>query len=112
MSQPTPKEREAVRERDKWCQRCGKASDLSIHHRQGRRGAHPHRLSNLVLLCGDGMRGCHGWVHAHPTDAYAAGFMVPRVGHAGTECVPLIDLQGRKWGLLDDGTVQESPWAA
>lgn len=103
--------RKAVHERDKWCQRCGKASDLSIHHRQGRRCPDPHRLSNVILLCGDGVRGCHGWAHAHPSDAYDSGFMVPRVGTAETEDVSIVDLHGRTWQLWNDGTVQESLWA-
>lgn len=30
------------------------------------------RLSNLLLLC----RGCHQYVHAHPTEAVANGWIV------------------------------------
>ncbi len=32
-----------------------------------------HDPSNLVLLCGSGTTGCHGWVHAHPSEAHEQG---------------------------------------
>jgi hypothetical protein len=47
-----------------------------VHHRAGRGGDDPHRLSNLLGCC----RPCHDWIHAHPEASYAAGFMVRRNG--------------------------------
>lgn len=29
--------------------------------------------SNVVKTCGDGTRGCHGWIEANPTDAHLRG---------------------------------------
>lgn len=34
--------------------------------------------ANLVLLCGSGTTGCHGWVHANPRDAQLLGWIIPR----------------------------------
>jgi hypothetical protein len=35
----------------------------SRHHRQGgSRRASTHRTGSLLLVCGDGSRGCHGWL--------------------------------------------------
>lgn len=81
-SEPSARTRRLVLERDGGrCVRCGSAhhwAGLSIHHRRLR--SHPfdgmHRPSNLIALCGSGDAGCHGHVHAHPSDAYAHGWMV------------------------------------
>lgn len=63
------------------CVRCGTAhhwAGLDIHHRRPR--SHPfdglHEPSNLIVLCGSGTTGCHGWVHAHPQEAYDHGWLV------------------------------------
>ena len=46
------------------CSLCGATRDLSLHHILPRR---PHLgddvEDNLVMLCGDGVRGCHGLIH-------------------------------------------------
>lgn len=57
------------------CEVCGRPAD-SIHHRnkQGR----VWTPENLLALCGDGTRYCHGWIEAHPTDAMLLGLWVPR----------------------------------
>ena len=80
--------RAAVNSRDEWtCQRCGKHAGVigaSIHHRKGRQayqGFDPNALSNLVTLCGSGTTGCHGWVTEHPSEAYATGWAVRRLGN-------------------------------
>lgn len=52
----------------------------SVHHRQGRGGPDPHRLSNLILTCGSGTTGCHGKIHANPAWSYDNGYMVRRNG--------------------------------
>ncbi len=71
-----------------------------MHHRQGRQGPDPHRLSNLVVMCGDGVRGCHGDAHAHPSQSYALGRMVPRLGIRSPEDTPVLTRHG--WVLLDN----------
>ncbi|WP_347042058.1 HNH endonuclease [Brachybacterium nesterenkovii] len=95
--------REVVWERDNgWCVLCGRTAE-SVHHRQGRGGKTPHRLSNLISVCGDGVRGCHGRIHANPSAAYAHGWMVPRNGIRSTTDTPIKTTRG--WTLLaDDGS--------
>lgn len=107
MSRPRmPREvAELVRWRDRdRCQRCGSYTPGgSLHHRQGRGGPDPHRPANLLLLCGSGTTGCHGWVHAHPAEAYEAGLMVRRLGVQTCEDVPVLAHHGLV-RLLPDGT--------
>lgn len=82
------------------------ATPVSVDGRSitGRAGAgpNPDRASNLVLLCGSGTTGCHGEVHAHPTESYATGWMVRRLGDDDTTEVPLQTLTGRLICLSDD----------
>lgn len=43
----------------------------SMHHRKK-----PGRVwspSNVIHVCGDGTRGCHGWIEHNPTDAHDRG---------------------------------------
>lgn len=72
----------------------------SLHHRQGRTGADPHRYSNLIVLCGTGTTGCHGWVTVHPAQAYDLGLSVPRLGGQDTRLVPIV--AGPQVYALDD----------
>lgn len=46
------------------------------HHRKRRTQGAGNRLATLILCCGSGTEGCHGWVHAHPTASYARGWLV------------------------------------
>jgi hypothetical protein len=32
--------------------------------------------SNVLLLCGSGTTGCHGWVESHRAEAYDLGLLV------------------------------------
>jgi hypothetical protein len=36
-----------------------------------------NRPGNLILLCGDGVRGCHGWVETHREEAHDNGWSLP-----------------------------------
>lgn len=85
MSRLTPKVRETVSERDQWrCTRCGEHVQfrtVSIHHRRpagsgGSRRPETHLPANLILLCGSGVTGCHGWVESHRTESYELGLLV------------------------------------
>lgn len=69
------------------CVRCRKHAygerglDWSVHHRDGRRMGGTRRASvnapsNLVILCGSGTTGCHGWVGQNVTEAYRVGLLV------------------------------------
>ena len=90
------------------CVVCGRTAE-SVHHRQGRQGPDPHRLSNLATMCGDGVRGCHGQAHANPSAAYAYGRMVPRLGVRTPEETPVLTRHG--WVLFDNdgGTTAAEP---
>lgn len=56
-----------------------------IHHRQGRGGPDPHRLSNLISVCDHH----HRYIHANPAWAYENGFMVRRNGVLRPEDIPV-----------------------
>lgn len=95
----------AVRERDQWrCAMCGahsSARTLTTHHRIGRgmggsRNPALNLPANLLTLCGSGTTGCHGWVTAHPRDAYELGLAVKR--DRDPLEVPLFTWRG--WGYL------------
>lgn len=98
-----------VRERDDWrCARCAGWGPLSTQHRVARgmggtRWAGVNRPGNLLTLCGDGTRLCHGWVESHPTWAQAHGWSVRRAGLLAPipEQVPVWTWRG--WVLLLDG---------
>jgi 5-methylcytosine-specific restriction endonuclease McrA len=62
------------------CVRCGGEGELNFHHRKLRSQsskATVHNPENIILLCGSGTTGCHGWVHANPSTAYLMGWLVP-----------------------------------
>lgn len=96
-----------VVQRANWkCERCGTLvpQSISVHHRTprgmgGTRDQNINAPSNLVLLCGSGTTGCHGWIESHREAARELGWLVPR-GFNSTE-IPIIENTGRAW-LLDD----------
>lgn len=96
----TRAERMAVLERDGFrCVRCGRSiygCMYSIHHRRMRSHAWSglNKPENLITLCGSGTTGCHGWVHAHPAEAYETGYLVHAYDYP--ENIPLNDYTGRR----------------
>lgn len=90
------------------CVVCGRIAE-STHHRQGRSGPDPHRLANLLTVCGDGVRGDHGQIHANPSASYAYGRMVSRLGVRTPEDTPVLTRSG--WVLFDNdgGTTAAEP---
>jgi len=60
------------------CAKCSRyfADGLNLHHRQLRSRGGKNVLSNLISLCGSGTTGCHGWAHAHITEATNLGLIV------------------------------------
>jgi hypothetical protein len=102
---PTRADCALVDERDDYrCTRCGvslSSTSGSRHHRQLRRHG-DHSPANLVLLCGSGTTGCHGWAHANPREARRVGLIVPSWLRA--ESVPVKTISG--WlRLARDGSV-------
>lgn len=68
--------RQLVRARaDGLCERCGRQGH-TFHHRKNRSAGGGWDCANIVFLCGDGVRGCHGWVTSHPLEASLEGFHV------------------------------------
>lgn len=78
------------------CDHCGKPLDGQVerHHRARRRDG-GDRYANLLMLRPE----CHAWVHAHPAEARAAGWIVHSTADPAT--VPVL-LWGRQRALLDD----------
>lgn len=113
VSQIPKRARTVVLQRDgQSCLRCGvhiSVRGYSLHHRKGRHALpgmpDPHTPANLVTLCGSGTTGCHGHVHNHPEESYRAGWMILRGGSEDPCRVPVLDLLGHLWLLVDRGLV-------
>ena len=88
------------------CERCGTANATrwSIHHRKprgmgGTKDPAINSPANLLLLCGSGTEGCHGWVESNRAQAYETGLLVYRADDP-------VRVPVRLWRgtvLLDDG---------
>lgn len=77
--------------------------DLSLHHRRKRSHLPKVRMwepSNCVMLCGDGVRGCHGYAEANPLLARQQGWHVRSFEEARD--VPVRLWHMRHWAFLDD----------
>ena len=91
------------------CEKCGGGGDAfgwSVHHRVPRRmgGSRDEALhlpANLILLCGSGVSGCHGWVESYRDKAREKGFLLMKVESA--EEIPFIDDSGKAWNIRNDG---------
>jgi 5-methylcytosine-specific restriction protein A len=113
MAGPSTRVRRLVAERADWrCEVCARpiTGDHSVHHRLprgmgGSRHAVINSPANLLLLCGSGTTGCHGWIESHRETAYALGLLVHR-GHSPAE-VPVHTIHGRVL-LRQDGTTAEA----
>ncbi len=105
----TPEERNArkvVKARSEGrCERCQTAPGQSMHHR--RKAGRVWSPENLLHLCGDGTRGCHGWIEANPLKAQQQGWWV--LSHKDPAKTP-VHLAGRGYVFLNaDGGVDEAP---
>ena len=56
--------------------------------------------ANLIVLCGSGTTGCHGWVEKHRADSKRDGLLVASTREPAD--VP-VRLNGTWWMLTDDG---------
>lgn len=98
---------------DSRCEWCDAYSTfgMSVHHRQprgmgGSRKVHVNAAANLLLLCGSGTTGCHGWVESNRRVSVTWGLLVPRPAFPAT--TPVF-YRKNGWVLLDDdGGVH--PW--
>ena len=77
----------------------------SVHHRLKRSAGGLWEPANCILVCGNGVTGCHGRIEHNPGWAESEGLALPPWGIP--EDVPLI-----RWGtwvyLNNDGSV--TPW--
>jgi hypothetical protein len=53
------------------CERCKCVEELELHHKRGRLGSLLPDHRYFAALCGK----CHRWVHEHPAEARAAGWL-------------------------------------
>lgn len=91
-----------IRERDAGlCARCGRPCPPgagSVHHRRprgmgGSRDPLTNDPSNLVLLCGSGTTGCHGYLEAFRSESLETGWLLRQGADPRTSPV----LVGGRW---------------
>lgn len=104
-SQPPKKVCDLVDARDEHsCVRCGRSLFSvagSRHHRKLRSQGGKHIPSVLILLCGSGTTGCHGWVHGNPAKATKGGWYVR--SHQTAAEIPVTYWDGSLRYLDDQG---------
>jgi hypothetical protein len=94
------KVRDALKERaEDCCEICGKPGN-NAHHRKNRSQGGQDVLTNLMLLCGSGTTGCHGWVTVNPEMSYRNGWSVP--SYKDPAIVP-VRRRGERVMFADDG---------
>lgn len=82
------------------CEKCGSAGPLSMDHLKNRSQGGDWRPSNIVVLCGDGTTGCHGWKTQNPDAARDAGWKLDRGDEPGVR--PIEHFALKMPVLLDD----------
>ena len=114
---PSPATRQLVLERDGYrCVSCrssiyGHGQGFSIHHRMprgmgGTRNPEVNLPANLLLLCGSGTTGCHGWLESHREKAKEWGYLIRR-GTASPAFEPVLTADG--WRRFDnDGGIADA----
>jgi hypothetical protein len=60
-----------------------------------------HKSANLIVLCGTGTSGCHGWVESNRDKARELGYLIQKVESAGE--IPFQDNNGLWWYLDNNG---------
>lgn len=98
------------------CARCGTSClnvPASVHHRRARgmggtRDARSSDPRNLVLLCGTGTTGCHGWIESHRSAALDTGCLIRSYDELSR---PLITRYGTRIVLTADGG-RDDVWPA
>lgn len=113
MSAVPAKTREAVYERAGYCcEVCHVyARGGSLHHRRprgmgGSKDPATNQASNLILLCGSGVTGCHGRIESNRAESIDAGLLV-RQG-VDPAAVP-VDLHIGRVYLTDDACYDYNP---
>ena len=93
--------------------RAGNWPGMSHHHKKRRSQTYGdperHAPSNVIDVCGtDNSTGCHGWIHQHPEQARALGYLLKSYDPEPSQ-VPVYSCR-RGWILLDtDGQWHSCP---
>jgi hypothetical protein len=96
---PTAEQRAAIIARDRGrCMRCGDRTS-QIQHRWPRGRGGDNRLSNLILMCGSGTTGCHGWAETQQRRAATDQGWFVKTGE-DPAVKPVFTRHG--WIVLDD----------
>lgn len=119
---PSAKLRALIEEREEnRCARCGESvarDEDSIHHRIPRGRGGENSPFNLLLLCGTGVTGCHGWVEKNRRESYLLGYLVETGIDPGDVAVwvhgqgwafPSI---GGLWTRIDEALTIDDDWRA
>lgn len=91
------------------CERCGHTPAESHHHRVKRGQGGKWEPSNIAHLCGDGTRGCHGWIEANPAAAREEGWALRRGEDPRTVSVAHQMLHGQMMFMDDAGCFRTDP---
>ena len=91
------------------CERCSRdflGYPVSVHHRRprmmgGSKNEMLHEMANLIVLCGTGTSGCHGWVESNRAKARELGYLIQKIESA--EDIPFQDETGLWWKIHNDG---------
>lgn len=91
----------------------GRSIEWSLHHRTARQmgGSKLWWLNlpgNLIVLCGSGTTGCHGWVESHREHAEERGFLVRR-GQALPASIHVMHFVHGLIYLRNDGNTSKVP---
>lgn len=89
------------------CERCDRdftGYPVSVHHRRprmmgGSKNKMLHETANLIVLCGTGTSGCHGWVESNRAKARELGYLIQNIDFA--EQIPFQDSKG-VWFQIDN----------
>ena len=81
MSRIPPAVLALIRERSGGlCEVCGRRAESTHHRKRGGMGGSKdpaaHSAANLLRVCGDGTRGCHGMIESNRTASYENGRLV------------------------------------
>jgi len=60
-----------------------------------------HEMANLIVLCGTGTSGCHGWVESNRAKARELGYLIQKIESA--EEIPFQDETGLWWKIHNNG---------
>ena len=89
----------------------GRGESWSIHHRCPRASGGTSRVwvneaANLLLVCGSGTTGCHGWIESNRDQARRQGLLISSNGRAVAVDVEVEHARYGRVKLTNEGTVR------